>query len=211
MAQQHLRVLLSFSRQTDNQIVESAGAVLTGMTGNKAYPAPPVDLAVVQTALTDFTAAIAAQTQGGTTATAEKDKKRHALVKLLRKLAAYVQASCDDDLPTLLSSGFQAPPGRRAQSPLTKPVIASVDNGHTTQLLVKVNKIANAKSYEVRSAALGTGGTPGPWQSAGSFTSSRSMTVTGLTPATTYAFQVRAVGGSTGYTDWSDPVAHMCP
>ena len=114
MAQQHLRVLLSFGRQTDNQIVESAGAVLTGMTGNKAYPAPPVDLAAVQTALTDFTAAIAAQTQGGTTATAEKDKKRHALVKLLRKLAAYVQASCDDDLPTLLSSGFQAASVRRA-------------------------------------------------------------------------------------------------
>ena len=39
-------------------------------------------LAAVQTALTDFIAAIAAQTQGGTTATAEKDKKRHALVKL---------------------------------------------------------------------------------------------------------------------------------
>jgi len=37
------------------------------------------------------------------------------------------------------------------------------------------------------------------------------MTINNLTPGTTYAFQVRAVGGSTGYTDWSDPVAHMCP
>jgi hypothetical protein len=31
----------------------------------------------------------------------------------------------------------------------------------------------------------------------------------GLTPGTTYSLQVRAVGGSTGYSDWSDAVSHM--
>ena len=36
------------------------------------------------------------------------------------------------------------------------------------------------------------------------------MIVTGLTPGTVYAIQVRALGGTTGSGDWSDPVAHMC-
>ncbi len=35
------------------------------------------------------------------------------------------------------------------------------------------------------------------------------MPVSGLTPGGMYLFQVRAVGGSTGYSDWSDPVSHM--
>jgi hypothetical protein len=33
--------------------------------------------------------------------------------------------------------------------------------------------------------------------------------VNGLTPGTTYAFQVR-VRGPLGYTDWSDSVTFMC-
>ena len=35
------------------------------------------------------------------------------------------------------------------------------------------------------------------------------MPVGGLMPGGNYQFQVRAVGCSTGYSDWSDPVSHM--
>jgi hypothetical protein len=86
----------------------------------------------------------------------------------------------------------------------------AVDNGHSTQLLVNVNKVANARTYELQTAAIGDGGAPGPWQRGGLFTKSRAMLLNGLTPGTTYAVQVRAIGGSTGYSDWSDPVSHMC-
>ena len=69
--------------------------------------------------------------------------------------------------------------------------------------------IDNARAYEVRYALIGAGGTPGPWQTAQLFTSARGMKVGGLTPGGMYTFQVRAVGGSTGYSDWSDAVSHM--
>ena len=48
-----------------------------------------------------------------------------------------------------------------------------------------------------------------PWQSGGLFTNSRSIPVNGLTPGANYNFQVRAIGGATGYSDWSDPVGHV--
>ena len=46
MTQQHIRVLQGFTRQSDNQLISIAGAVVQGMTGNKAFPAPPVDPAL---------------------------------------------------------------------------------------------------------------------------------------------------------------------
>ena len=77
-----------------------------------------------------------------------------------------------DDLATLLSSGFQAAPTVRASSPLPKPVIAVVDNGHSGQLRVDVKKVVNARTYELENAAIRPDGAPGAWQKGGLFTGS---------------------------------------
>ena len=203
-----LRVLLGFSSAGDHQLEDTAGAVIKGITGNATYPTPPVTPANLQTALTAFTTAIAAQEQGGPAATADKNNKRDALIDLLRQEAAYVQMNCGNDMAKLLSSGFEAVGTSRTQTALDAPDILSIDNGNTGQLLVKVTPIANANAYEARCAAV-TGGTPGAWQNGGLYTNSRSMPLNGLTPGTQYQVQVRAIGGSTGYSDWSDTVSHM--
>ena len=146
----------------------------------------------------------------GTAATAEKNNRREALIALLRKVKHYVEDNCGNDLAVLLSSGFQAAASNRTRSPLASPAILSVDFGNSTELVLKVTPIAHARCYEVRSAALGAGNAPGPWQAAGMFTNSRSMTIAGLVPGTTHVFLVRAIGGSTGSSDWSNPVSHIC-
>ena len=63
------------------------------------------------------------------------------------------------------------------------------------------------KIWKVRG---GANATIGEFKFIGSFTTARAMTITGLIAGTTYAFSVRAVGSSNRYSDWSDPVAHMC-
>ena len=203
-----VRVLLGFTTAADHRLEDTAGAVIKGLTENAAYPSPPVTVAALQTALAAFTSALAAQEQGGTAATADKNNKREILVGLLRQLAAYVQMNCGADLAKLLSSGFEAVSANRSQHPLDTPRILSLDNGSTGQLLVKVSPIANAKCYEVRFATL-TGGALGPWQNGGLYTNSRSMPLNNLTPGAMYQVQVRAIGGTTGYSDWSNPVSHM--
>ena len=66
--------------------------------------------ATLQTAMDDLKGAIAAQAQagGGTVVTAVKKKKRNVLDGLLRKLAHYVQANCNDDVQLVVKTGFQA-------------------------------------------------------------------------------------------------------
>jgi len=205
-----IRVADRFTRQSAEQLVTMAGGVITGLTNNPAFPAPTVDLKAVQAAADDLNAALAAQAHGGTAATAEKNNKQEALIVVLRKLKHYVEDNCGNDPAVLLSSGFQAAATARDRSPLANPSILAIDFGNSTELLLKVTPIARAKCYEVRMAAMDPGNAAGSWQTAGLFTNSRSMTIAGLVPGTTYVFQVRAVGGSTGYSDWSNPVSRMC-
>src|SRR5437899_9903956 len=128
------RTLIGFSKHSVQQLVATAGAVIQGMTGNKAFPSPSPDLTAVQAALNELNAAIAAQPHGGAKATADKNNKREALIGVLQKLVQYVQLHCGNDLAVLLSSGFSAASTSRTQVPLPKPAIVSVDNGNTTEL-----------------------------------------------------------------------------
>ena len=205
-----IRIADGLRTQSTERLITTAGAIIKGMTGNPSFPSPPVDLQTVQAAVDDLSEALVAQANGGRAATAEKRNKQEALIGLLRKLRSYVEEHCGNDLSVLLSSGFQAAVTTRVRSPLANPSILKVSFGISTELVLRVTPIAHAKCYEVRSAAVGEGNSPGPWQTSGMFTNSRSMTIEGLKPGTTYMFQVRAIGGSTRYSDWSNPISRMC-
>jgi len=56
--------------------------------------------------------------------------------------------------------------------------------------------------------AVLTGGTPGQWTEQTITNVRGPVSITGLTPGTTYAFQVRALGAK-GYTAWSDSTTRM--
>jgi hypothetical protein len=203
-----LRVLVGFGRMADSAVELTAGAVSRNLYGNPAFPAPPVTKAALDAAGSAFALAIAAAKMGGPAATADKNAKRDALTALLRQLAGYVQSAHGNDLAVLLSSGFHAVSGNRAQSPLPAPKIRRILNGRSGQLLPRIGPIANANGYELRFAAVTPDGTIGPWQDLGVFPNTRALAADGLTPGTLYAIQIRALGGSTRYSDWSDPVQH---
>jgi len=206
----HIRIADGFRLQSAEQLVTTGCAIIKGLTGNAAFPAPTVDLKAVQAAVDDLSAALAAQARGGAAATAEKNNKRAALVALLRQLKHYVEDNSGNDLAVLMSSGFKPAVSTRTRFPLANPSILDIGRGNSAELVLRVTPIAHAKCYEVRSAAADAGNAPGPWQTAGLFTNSRSISIDGLTPGTTYVFQVRAIGGSTGYSDWSNPASRMC-
>src|SRR5437762_894841 len=86
----HIRCLVGFGSLNDQELMETTGAVLKGLPGNNAFSNPLPELAQLQAVGDDMTAAMAAQVHGGRAATAEKKKKRAALIKILRTLARYV-------------------------------------------------------------------------------------------------------------------------
>jgi Fibronectin type III domain len=91
-------------------------------------------------------------------------------------------------------------------APLNQPVILDIENLASTQLLIRLQSILNAKSYQVQTAPAANG----PWAGAGIYTQARRIVLPGLTPGTIYFVRVRAIGGSTGYSEWSMPVSLMC-
>jgi hypothetical protein len=137
-------------------------------------------------------------------ATAAKNDAREALLLALRKDANYVEINADNDLAKLLTSGYEAASTNRQQTVLPQVNIIDVENGQSGELKARIARVENSRGYDGRiKAASGDYGPPI------SFASSRSITFSDLTPGIVYTIQIRAVGGTTGLGDWSDPISHM--
>src|SRR2546427_6508595 len=184
--------------------------VLAGMSANPAFPDPPVRMEVLEQALDEFSLAIQAQAKGGTLTTAIRNNAQRKVMELLSRLARYVEVRSNNDLPTLLSSGFPARDRSRAQVQFPRAVILNITRRKSGQLNLQVRPLPNARGYQGECAGVGPDRRLGPSREAGVFTNSRSIPIGGLTPGKVYSFRVRAVGGSTGSGDWSDPVSHRC-
>src|ERR1700681_136288 len=60
-----LKVSVGFAALSDTEVESFAEGVIAGMTGNAAYPTPPVTLANLQAGADDFTAKIVVARSGG--------------------------------------------------------------------------------------------------------------------------------------------------
>jgi len=206
----HIRVSFRFGKMIDGELVSRVESIVNGMTNSPSFSKPPVDLAALKTLLTSFSAALTAALDGGKKAIAEKNHLRGEILKQVKLLGHYVELVSNNDITTLLSSGFEPLiPTRSAPQPLAAASIKKIDYGNSGQLLVSLNHVAKASSYEVRYSAMNAGGGPGPWSSVSVAKSGTSVPCNGLNPGTVYAFQVRALG-HIGFTDWSDTVTKMC-
>lgn len=199
-----LRVSLSFAKLPDMEVDNFAQSIIDGMTGNAAYPSPPVTMANLLAGKNDFTAKIAAAQSGGPPDTAAKNNSRQTLLGFLRQEAGYVQINCNNDMARLLSSGFEAMSTNRAQAALDQPQGLVLKNGTSGQLVGSVTAVKNTSMYEGRIK-----GPTGDWMPSIFTGDSQHITFEGLTPGTNYTVQVRALGGLTGQSDWSDPSSHM--
>jgi hypothetical protein len=210
-----IHVIVSFDKLKDNDLGILATAVSTGFYGNAAFPSLPGTLptkTVLDAANSAFTLSIAAAKAGGPAQTADKNNKRAALIALLRQLADYVQANCNNDPAAVLSAGFKVAATSHAPAPALSsvPVIRSITNGTTGQLIIHIAPVANNHGFGVRLTPLGPGGVPGPAVDGGHFTDSRSMVVDNLIPGTLYDVEVCTHLSGNRTTGWSAAVQHRC-
>jgi hypothetical protein len=198
-------VSLAFATYGDTDFDNFSARHVICMTGNLAFPDPTVKPADVGTLQVTFHNALLASANGGTPLTAAKNEARKPLENALRLNAAYVQGRPGLTLSTLLSSGFLANSTNHAQTELDTPSISSIENGVSGQLIAHLSPVDNAHSYQVQVMTA-----DGKVVATINSTQARSVLIPGLTPGTTYTVQACALGGTTGQSDWSDPVSHMC-
>jgi len=206
------RVSLGYKKLPVEAAPPFAGWIVTCMLGNAAVfnkppvplvpPVPPDPTAPVDmtTRITALAVAIKNYLDGGQQAKTVRDVALAAVIEGLDALAFYVQTVARFDRDLMLTSGFVPMSTNRGQSKLETPAITGIANDTATELEVHLTPIANAFGYEVQ-ICTGTGA----WLTVLYWAQARSIPLTGLTTGTVYQVRVRALGGSTGHSDWSMP------
>jgi hypothetical protein len=205
-----IKALLDFTYKVPDQLLAQGYAIVKALTGNVNFTNTPVDLSVLKTTLDSFAAAIADAKDGSKKAIVVRNQIGEGIVRMLRVLAFYVELNCKDDMNTFLTSGFTPRSTTRTPpQPLQPTIVLSVDQGVSGEFKVSMQSVARAKNYQVRSGVVGPGGaTPTTWSTVTVPNAKTAAVISGLTPGTTYAIQVRAYG-TLGYTEWSDSAVRM--
>jgi hypothetical protein len=202
-----IKAIDGFSNVSDGDLIARASNIQTELTGNTNFPNLPVDLATLKAAIETLAALQSQSLDGSKKVIAQKHKQRELVIHMLQLLARYVSLTSNGDMAVFQTSGFQAAAPKTPLPPLTEK-IRKVEHGpNSGQLTVWLKSVAGASSYEIRTAVANA--TPQVWTSAPASSVKAPIVVSGLTPATTYLLQARALVKQT-YTDWSDSITVIC-
>jgi hypothetical protein len=201
-----LRITNGFERLTDAALEARANSILAALTGNTAFPTPVPSLPALQTAIDDYTDALARAQQGSAYEKAFKNQKKMVLIDLLHSLGNYVLFTANGDELMAKSSGFAI-----AKLPSPKPPVEPAggqvlsDGPNAGELDYKFKPVKGARSYLYQH-------TPEPL-TAGSVWESQAGTVSrvrfsGLESGKRYWCRVMTVGTG-GQAVYSEPVSRV--
>ncbi len=204
-----IKAKLAFHEVPDADALQQFTTVLQGLKNNPAFLNPPVDMATYEKGVDSFGTLLTDAQDGGKKAVSAKDKQRVAVIKMYTLLGHYVE-TLRRRSSTFNTSGFIAVTRTKtAPQPLAGSSFQWIDRGpNSGDIVVKIAAQNGAIAYELRYTLVAGGGAPGSSTTL-TLTSSRKVTLTGLTPAGTYQFQIRALG-KLGYNDWSAPMTFIC-
>jgi hypothetical protein len=200
----HLTALRDFYQYPANRLVPFGRNVSTNLDPVK-FPNLPVAPTVIKTLSDDLSSKQAAMITGGSVEKAARDNAFDALTAALDSDADAVEMVVGMNMEMLLGTGYLPASTNHTSSPLDDTAIVSLLNNGTTQALLRLQTVTNAKSYQVQTSA-DNGKT---WQEAIVSTKAIRIVIPNLVPGTTYLVRARAIGGSTGASNWTGPGSIM--
>ena len=200
-----IRTNRKYNKLSDTELSRFLARTIVGFTGSADLPTPPVLPPELTSQKTAFDTAIVNASRGGSLATAIKDAAQAVVVSSLDKNASYVDINCEENLTILLSSGYEAVSTNRSRQVLAKPVIVAVENGQAGQLRVRVAGDPNRRAIQGRIKPVGSA----EFGPVITFEGSRNIVFDALSAGVTYVMELIGIGGSTGQSDWSEPVTKM--
>ena len=198
-----IRTSRGYQKESDLSLSQSFADTIKGFKDNPAFSDPPVSVSDMEKLKLKFDQAIIEGTKLGKLMTAKKDAVRAEVITVMDKNASYVDINCNNDLAVLLSSGYEEVDTNRASTLLLPPVIKNVVNMQEGAVRVTVKGDPNRRMIQGRCKAQGSP----EWGPVITFATSRNILFTQLIKGTTYLFQLCGLGGSTGQSDWSEPVS----
>src|SRR5437016_6975290 len=134
-----IKAALNLHQALPEQLLSQGYVLLKGLIGNSNFTNAPVDLSVFKADLDAYAASITEAHDGGKKAIALRDKQGAVVIRTIKHLATYVEFNCKDDINIFLTSGLQPRSSARIPAqPLDQPMILSIDQGPTGQLLVSI-------------------------------------------------------------------------
>ena len=205
-----MKAKLGLTKKRPTLVLERANAVLAGLYSDPDdYGKPPVEPAVFKSSVDLLGTKITAALDGGKQAVAERDRQTAVVIKLMHQLAHYAEVACKDDKATFLKSGFETVSATKIKrEPLSQFIRNLAPGANPGQLLVTLVAVAGAASYEIRWAPVGQGGALGQFTSQLAAKARPAISISGLTPGTTYSIQVRSLINAV-WSEWSDPVTRI--
>lgn len=202
---QTFRLVTGFGRYTEGDLNNLTLGAIDALTGNPRFPTLPVSLGMLSQYQSTYQATRTEARKGGTDRTQLKKAARRVLEDALVKIALFIQGEARHDYDALLSSGFEVMALNRRPVPLDRPAILTVFNNVSGQLRLRGQAVVNARAYQVQGSTDG-GQT---WFDMDNSLGARFIMLTPTIPGTIYTLRLRAVGGSTKYSAWSDPITIM--
>ena len=191
------------SNLTPNGLVAKAIFVRLKMTGNAAFPTPPVTMPALDTATKDVENAAAVAADGGHSAHVDLNLKVVILANILVGLAAYVTVAAHGDEVLILSAGFDVRKKREPVGELPAPHGLSVKaTDKPGRLVARWKPESGAYMYQVFMNVADPNDET-KWLPVDS-TSRAHYTFDGLTTGKTVWIRVNSMGAA-GTSPMSDP------
>ena len=199
-----LQILRDFYQYPANKAVTFGTNIATNLDP-VIFPNLPVKPTDIKTLSNDLNAKQAAMITGGSVEKVARDNAFDALTAALDSDADEVEKVVQFNLEMLLATGYLPASTNRTSSPLDDTAITGLFNNGSTQVLLRLQAVVNAKTYQVQISVDG-GKT---WQEVCLSTQARRIVIPNLVPGTTYLVRARAIGGSTGASNWTAPGSIM--
>ncbi len=188
------KLSLPFSRLNPLKLGRLLSTVITRMSGNSHFPAPPVPIAVLEAALDKLNNLMTAAIQGSHLDKSLRNGQVLVIQQLLQQQANYVEGIALGDLPILESSGFDV---AKLPTPLGIPNapkrVVAVYTAKRGQIDLRFNGSHGAKFYNVMCSTDPSNAAH--WILLANTTRNR-YSATGLVSNITHYFRVVAVGAA---------------
>ncbi len=207
-----IKAVLGFSRLAPLGLQERINAVLDGLYADPAWVSlnPPIDKATFKAAGDSYASLSTAALDGSRKAIAARKHQGTVVIKMLKQLAHWAEAACNEDMKTFLASGFQAVTTTPTKAtPLTESIRKIEPGPNPGQFKVTLKDDPDALAYQLQWApAVANGATP-TWTSQHIGLTRPPTIISGLIPGTSYMFQVRSITKA-GAAAWGDPITRIC-